>query len=118
MIRNSIASGVTIGRSLRSNSKSELVERATVIEVGIEEEKQMNRAKLQAGNNQAAKNGDRKRKFDKIKDSKSDGKHVDYTTCGKRHNGECWKASVHVLVAEVRMSKSKTVLGSIMVHRK
>ncbi|KAG7599514.1 Retrotransposon gag domain [Arabidopsis suecica] len=74
------------------NSVSELVERAAMIEIGIEEEKLMNREKFPNRSSQPSKSADKKRKWDKVDDTKSGAKRGECLTCGKNHGGICWKA--------------------------
>ncbi|KAG7533312.1 Zinc finger CCHC-type [Arabidopsis thaliana x Arabidopsis arenosa] len=74
------------------NSVSELVERAAMIEIGIEEEKLMNREKFPNRSSQPSKSSDKKRKWDKVEDTKSGAKRGECLTCGKNHGGICWKA--------------------------
>ncbi|KAG7548022.1 Reverse transcriptase domain [Arabidopsis suecica] len=73
-------------------SVSELVERAAMIEIGLEEEKRMKPEKFLPRLSQPMKPADKKRKFDKVEDSKSDAKRNECATCGKNHNGTCWRA--------------------------
>ncbi|KAG7599389.1 Zinc finger CCHC-type [Arabidopsis suecica] len=73
-------------------SVSELVERAAMIEAGLEEEKQMKPEKFSSRPSQPTKPMDKKRKFDKVEDTKSDTKRGECATCGKNHNGTCWRA--------------------------
>ncbi|KAG7594042.1 Zinc finger CCHC-type [Arabidopsis thaliana x Arabidopsis arenosa] len=73
-------------------SVSELVERAAMIEIGLEEEKRMKPEKFLPCPSQPMKPADKKRKFDKVEDSKSDAKHNECATCGKNHSGTCWRA--------------------------
>jgi len=74
------------------NSVFELVERAVMIEEGIEEERYLNREKAPIQNNQPTQPADKKRKFDKVDNTKSDAKTGECVTCGKSHSGTCWKA--------------------------
>lgn len=75
------------------NSVSELVERAAMIEIGIEEENQLKQARFNSRSNPISKSGEKKRKWDKVENSnKSSGKRPECETCGKKHGGECWKA--------------------------
>jgi len=74
------------------NSVFELVERAVMIEEGIEEERYLNQEKAPIRNNQPTKLADKKRKFDKVDNTKSDAKTGECVTCGKSHSGTCRKA--------------------------
>ncbi|KAG7594099.1 Zinc finger CCHC-type [Arabidopsis thaliana x Arabidopsis arenosa] len=71
---------------------SELVERAAMIEIGLEEEKRMKSEKFLPRPSQPMKPADKKRKFDKVEDSKSDAKRNECATCGKNHSGTYWRA--------------------------
>ncbi|KAG7593905.1 hypothetical protein ISN45_Aa01g026930 [Arabidopsis thaliana x Arabidopsis arenosa] len=73
-------------------SVSELVERAAMIEIGLEEEKRMKPEKFLPRPSQPMKPADKKRKFDKVEDSKLDAKRNECATCGKNHSGTCWRA--------------------------
>ncbi|KAG7567925.1 Zinc finger CCHC-type superfamily [Arabidopsis thaliana x Arabidopsis arenosa] len=73
-------------------SVSELVERAAMIEAGLEEEKRMKPEKFSSRPSQPTKPMDKKRKFDKVEDTKSDTKRGECATCGKNHSGTCWRA--------------------------
>ncbi|KAG7588696.1 Zinc finger CCHC-type [Arabidopsis suecica] len=73
-------------------SVSELVERAAMIEAGLEEEKRMKPEKFSSRLSQPTKPMDKKRKFDKVEDTKSDTKRGECATCGKNHSGTCWRA--------------------------
>lgn len=74
------------------NSVSELVEKAAMIEAGLEEEKQLRREKFSSRASQSNKPVEKKRKWDKVEETKSDTKYGECKTCGKNHSGTCWKA--------------------------
>ncbi|KAG7583636.1 Ribonuclease H-like superfamily [Arabidopsis suecica] len=63
-----------------------------MIEIGLEEEKRMKPEKFLPRLSQPMKPVDKKRKFDKVEDSKSDAKRNECATCGKNHSGTCWRA--------------------------
>ncbi|XP_010495869.1 PREDICTED: uncharacterized protein LOC104773018 [Camelina sativa] len=83
-IRNHCVNGVF-------NSVMEVVGRAAMIEAGIEEEKQLKREKVSSRSTHPAKTTDRKRKWDKVDNARSEPKYGECKTCGKYHSGSCWK---------------------------
>ncbi|XP_010506889.1 PREDICTED: uncharacterized protein LOC104783427 [Camelina sativa] len=83
-IRNHCVNGVF-------NSVVEVVERAAMIEAGIEEEKQLKREKVSSRSTHPAKTTDQKRKWDKVDNARSEPRYGECKTCGKYHSGSCWK---------------------------
>ena len=63
-----------------------------MIEIWIEEEKLMNQEKILNCSNQSNKSTNKKRKWDKVDNTKSDSKREECPTCRKNHSGTCWKA--------------------------
>ena len=58
----------------------------------IEKERYLNREKSPFRTNQHTKPTDKKRKWDKVENTKSDAKTGECVTCGKSLNGTCWRA--------------------------
>ncbi|XP_010412662.1 PREDICTED: uncharacterized protein LOC104698997 [Camelina sativa] len=83
-IRNHCVNGVF-------NSVVDMVERVAMIEAGLEEEKQLRREKVSLRSTHPAKTTDRKRKWEKVDNARSDAKYGECRTCGKHHRGTCWK---------------------------
>ncbi|XP_010462765.1 PREDICTED: uncharacterized protein LOC104743370 [Camelina sativa] len=83
-IRNHCVNGVF-------NSVVEVVERAAMIEARIEEEKQLKRERVSSRSTHPAKTTDRKRKWNKVDNARSEPKYGECKTCGKYHSGSCWK---------------------------
>ncbi|XP_010506862.1 PREDICTED: uncharacterized protein LOC104783401 [Camelina sativa] len=93
------------------NSVVEVVERAAMIEAGLEEEKQLRRERVSSRSTNPVKTIDRKRKLDKVDNARSDAKFKECRNCGKYHSGSCWRVVGHVFVVEARIMRSGTVQG-------